>query len=206
MPSNRLFMTLLSPLWLPRPPHHLLDYSELSFDVIFYVSLVELIYFKKESFSLTRWLKMQEKSSTSETRRRSGHVNARVESVVRWMKGSNCETDWTWDTVWYSTVDRCSFVLLSLFLECVKSHRSISCTLEAIFVCIGDGFMSIAGRSTTVKDNTLWLDNSPRRPQLKLYLLLSLSGSSVWWSFVNYRYGYRVSSLARVSLLLVFFN
>lgn len=39
----------------------------------------------------------------SETRRQNRHTNVIFESVVRWMNGSNCKTDWAWDIVRYIT-------------------------------------------------------------------------------------------------------
>lgn len=166
---------------------------------------------------MTRWLKMQK---ISETRRDDGRMNAIVESVVRWMNGSNCEADWAWDIVRYITwsgrgefsalwgsfivsmelwhkigltggyIER---IILRRMVQTVPKNQSISGPREAIFVCCEDRFMSIGGWSSGERKQRLLIIDCVS--EHKIYLWLSLF-RFVWWTFVNYHlYAYHIVSL-----------
>lgn len=86
---------------------------------------------------MTRWLKMQK---ISETRRQDGRMNAIVESVVRWMNGSNCEADWAWDIVRYITRSKGFFAVRSSLRNTSTSihqwhSRSNLCLLSETDLC-----------------------------------------------------------------------
>lgn len=76
-------------------------------------------------------------------------------------------------------------------LECVKSHRSISGTLEAIFVYIGDRFMSIVGWSSDENDREIAIE---RGHSLIIDFILS----------INFIYGFHYRApFEEVSLITV---
>lgn len=105
MPSSWLFMTLqrsfiafsASASLFKSSVIRVVTSSSSTVVIFFYVSLVKLIYFKNVSFWHVDWKCKKYK----QTRRQNGHMNTIVESVVRWMNGSNCEADWAWDIVRY---------------------------------------------------------------------------------------------------------